>query len=122
MHILAVILVLFVAIEHIGIMGMEMLGSNQFISKSFNMPLEIVSKPEMRAALSNQGIYNGFVALALMLALFIPTGTIMKTLVLCFLGFVIFAAIFGTITVYKRILLFQGGPAILAFLLGIFFL
>ncbi|WP_353989670.1 DUF1304 domain-containing protein [Pediococcus argentinicus] len=122
MRILAIILVLIVAIEHVGIMGLEMVGPSRMVSKAFNMPEEVVSDPNVHVALSNQGVYNGFVALALLLALFIPTGNVMKVLLLCFLGFVMVAAIYGGLTVYRKIMLIQGGPAFIAFLLVLFFI
>ena len=101
LHILTVILVALVAIEHIGIMGIELLGSSAFLAKTFEIPLVEVQRPHLRTALANQGLYNGFVALALFLALFI-------------------LAAYGALTVAKKILLVQGLPALITLILVLF--
>lgn len=122
MTILTTIMVMIVAIEHILIMGLEMLAPRSVLAKAFDMSEQVVSDRNLRITLSNQGIYNGLVALALLLALFIPTGTVMKVLLLWFLGFVMVAAGYGALTVTKKIALFQGLPALITFILVIFFM
>ena len=120
LHILTVILVALVAIEHIGIMGIELLGSSAFLAKTFEIPLVEVQRPHLRTALANQGLYNGLVALALFLALFIPTGTIMKMMLIFFLASIFILAAYGALTVAKKILLVQGLPALITLILVLF--
>lgn len=122
MHIFTVVLVLIVALEHVGIMGLEMLGSDRLLAKSFEISIEEIQRPPLRMALSNQGLYNGFVALALFLALFIPTGMVMKVMVAYFLTCIVILAAYGTITVSKKIFLIQGLPALVTLLLSLIFL
>ena len=62
--------------------------------------------------LKNQGIYNGLIAVFLLYGIF----TNSQLLVTVFVLNVFFAAIYGAITANKKIILTQGGPAILTLL------
>jgi putative membrane protein len=121
LHILTVILVVLVALEHIGIMGIELLGTDQLLAKSFDLPLTEVQRPHLRTALANQGLYNGFVALSLFLALFIPTGAIMKIMLTFFLASIFILAAYGALTVAKKIIFVQGLPALITLILTMIF-
>lgn len=68
----------------------------------------------MRAAMSNQGCYNGFLAVALGLGLFLPDAAIGHAFTVYGLGCVAVAGIWGALTVQKRILFVQTVPAALA--------
>jgi putative membrane protein len=122
LHTLTVILIWVVALEHIGIMGLELLSSDQLLAKSFDLPLNAVQQPILRSALSNQGLYNGFVALALFLALFIPGGMVMRVMLACFLACIFIIASYGTMTVTKKIIWLQGCPALITLIFVLFFL
>ena len=64
---------------------------------------------------ANQGLYNGFLAAGLLWSLGYP-GAAGIHIQMFFLGCVIVAGIYGGLTVSKRIMLLQGGPALLGLL------
>lgn len=69
-----IILTWIVAIEHLGIMLLEMFGTPQQQAQAFDMPLEDVKQPTVRVALANQGIYNGMLGVLLIVSFFFSTG------------------------------------------------
>lgn len=68
----------------------------------------------MRPAMSNQGCYNGFLAVALALGLLLPDAATGRAFALYGLGCVAVAGVWGALTVQKRILFVQTVPAVLA--------
>lgn len=110
MKIVATILTALVAVEHTGIMILEMFFWDHPVGrKIFNMTPEVSAASATLAA--NQGLYNGFLAAGLFWGLF--SGR--RHIVLFFLGCVIVAGIFGGLTAKTSILFTQGLPALLAF-------
>jgi len=114
MKIVSQLLVLFVAILHIGFLILEMfLWDHPVGYKVF------ATTPEFAAASAtlamNQGLYNGFLAAGLIV------GIVKKDLAfkVFFLSCIIVAGIFGAITAKISILFIQASPALLAL---IFFL
>ena len=59
MQILTLFLVALVALEHIGIAGLEMFAKPEKQAELFDMPLEFIKNKHAKMALANQGIYNG---------------------------------------------------------------
>ena len=112
MKMLATMLTLFVAISHVGILIMEMFFWNHAIAqKVFLMTPEFTASTVMMAM--NQGLYNGFLAAGLFWGIFAKRVDIK----LFFLGCVICAGIFGALTIKTSIVLSQGLPAMIAFVL-----
>eukprot|EP01097_Dermamoeba_algensis_P005957 TRINITY_DN3749_c0_g1_i1.p1 TRINITY_DN3749_c0_g1~~TRINITY_DN3749_c0_g1_i1.p1 ORF type:complete len:131 (-),score=35.59 TRINITY_DN3749_c0_g1_i1:1121-1513(-) len=112
--------------EHIYILVLEsFLWTKPQGLKAFRMTPE---KAQVTASLAaNQGVYNGFLAVAGFMSLFFSYGPaafhssqLSHVFRLYFLGCVIFASVVGAATASPRILLVQGGPAILA--LGLYLL
>lgn len=68
----------------------------------------------MKPAMSNQGCYNGFLALALALGLLVPNAATASAFTIYGLGCVAVAGIWGALTVQIRILFVQTVPAVLA--------
>ena len=68
----------------------------------------------MRPAMSNQGCYNGFLAVALALGLLLGDPATSRAFTLYGLGCVAVAGIWGALTVQNRILFVQTVPAVLA--------
>lgn len=68
----------------------------------------------MRPAMSNQGCYNGFLAVALALGLLLPDAAMGRAFTVYGLGCVAVAGIWGAVTVQKRIVFVQTLPAALA--------
>lgn len=109
MKIVSQLLVLFVAILHIGFLILEMfLWDHPVGYKIF------ATTPEFAAASAtlamNQGLYNGFLAAGLIV------GIVKKDLAfkVFFLSCIIVAGIFGAITAKISILFIQASPALLA--------
>jgi len=116
MKLVATILTALVAVEHIGIMILEMFFWNHPLGQRiFGMTSMVAESSAVLAA--NQGLYNGFLAAGLFWGLF--SGK--RSIKLFFLGCIVIAGIFGGLTARTSILLSQALPAFLAFLLIAFF-
>lgn len=104
-----------VALQHGFFLVLEMfLWQKPLGRKTFRMTPEQAQATATLAA--NQGLYNGFLAVGLLWALFYPSDYFSRQLALFFLGCVIVAACYGGYSVSKRILLIQGLPALVGFL------
>jgi Predicted membrane protein len=71
MQILTLFLVALVALEHIGIAGLEMFAKPEIQANAFDMPVNFVKTKEAQTALANQGIYNGMLGLLILVNDFI---------------------------------------------------
>ena len=106
------VLVFLVALEHIGILVLEMFFWNHPVGQRiFAMTPEVSAASATLAA--NQGLYNGFLAAGLALSLILPEPTAFAFKVF-FLACVIVAGLYGAATVSRRILVVQALPAALA--------
>lgn len=106
------LLTLLVAIEHVGILVLEMFFWNHPIGQRiFGMTPEISAASATLAA--NQGLYNGFLAAGLFWGLFSRK----RSVVIFFLVCVLIAGIFGALTAKTSILFTQGVPALAALLM-----
>lgn len=111
MPFVAKILIALVCLIHVYIFLLETVLFKSRGSKVFGIPQAEV---EMRAvAMSNQGCYNGFLALALFLGLVYPDLAIAKAFATYGLVCVALAGIWGAVTVMRRILYIQTVPAVL---------
>jgi len=109
MAIIANILVALVAIEHVGILVLEMFFWDHDVGRRvFQMTPELSKASAVLAA--NQGLYNGFLAAGLFWGLW--SGRI--DLKVFFLGCVIVAGVFGAATAKASILFTQALPAAIA--------
>jgi putative membrane protein len=113
--VLASVLVLVVAVEHLSFLVLEMfLWTRPIGLRIFRQTLE---KARGSAALAaNQGLYNGFLAAGLGWGLLAGSPEPAFSIQVFFLTCVLVAAAFGAATVGRRILLVQGLPATLALL------
>ena len=110
---ITLILATLVALEHFYIMYLETFATQSAAtSRVFNMSQEELRRDSVNKLFKNQGVYNGLIAVFLLYGVF--TGSI--TVVTIFLLNVIFAALYGSLTADKKIILTQGGLAILALL------
>jgi putative membrane protein len=109
------ILVAIVALEHLFFLYLEMvLWTTPRGRAIFGTTAE---QAEQSAALAkNQGLYNGFLAAGLVWGL-IARETAAFQFKVFFLACVLVAAVFGGATVSRRILLVQGGPAVVGLVL-----
>lgn len=114
MKLLANLLVLFVALEHIGILVLEMfLWDGPIGQKVFSMTPEQSANSAVLAM--NQGLYNGFLAAGLLWGAW----TDRFDLKIFFLACVMIAGIFGAATAQTSILFTQAAPATVAMIMVI---
>jgi putative membrane protein len=107
---LARLLIALVALEHLGILVIEMFfWVKPFGLDAFHNTLDVAKVSATLAA--NQGLYNGFLAAGLLWSL--VQGR--RDTKLFFLGCVIVAGVYGAATVFASILFVQALPAALAF-------
>ena len=113
MAIISAILVGIVALEHIYILVLEMfMWTTPRAGKAFGLTKAFAEESKSLAA--NQGLYNGFLAAGLIWGLFHPNSSFAHQIELFFLICVAVAAIYGSMTVKRSILLVQGLPAFVA--------
>lgn len=112
MELVAAILVAIVGLLHGWFLVLEMvLWQRPLGLRTFRLTPEMAKATATLAA--NQGLYNGFLAVGLLLTLIAPEPTAFQGR-LFLLGCVIVAGLFGAATVSRRILLVQALPAALA--------
>lgn len=96
MHLLATLLALAVAAEHFFIMYLEMckIPSAQ-AARIFGLPDEFMQQKRVQVMFSNQGLYNGFLAVGLLWVLFFAPEDATRSATVLFLMFVLTAAAWG---------------------------
>ncbi|QSJ19094.1 DUF1304 domain-containing protein [Nostoc sp. UHCC 0702] len=113
MKLLADIAVCIAGIVQIAIMILEIFFWQSHTSlRAFKMSPELAAMTTYMGA--NQGLYNGFLGFGIFFGLILGDFSIK----VFFLSCLIIAAIFGAMTVNRLIIVFQGVPALLAFLLN----
>jgi putative membrane protein len=111
---IAAVAVGLVAALHLYFLVLEMfLWKKPFGRRTFGLTREMAEATASLAA--NQGLYNGFLAVGLLLTLVAPQPVAFAGQVFL-LGCVIVAGLFGAATVSRRILFVQALPAALALL------
>lgn len=112
MTLTAQILIGMIAMEHFFIAWLEMFAWTTLGVKFFpQMGKDFLEKTKVLAA--NQGLYNGFLAAGLIWSIFIGDTMWSHYIAQFFLGCVIIAGIFGSLTSSKGIFYKQSFPAIL---------
>ena len=98
MNIVTKILAVLTALEFVYIFYLETVKTDsEKTAKTFGMETSVLKNPNMNVSMKNQGVYNiGIVMMA------------------CLMGYIVFVAAYGSLTVSRSILLKQGGLAILA--------
>ncbi|MHA2626123.1 DUF1304 domain-containing protein [Streptococcus agalactiae] len=119
MSTLTIIIATLTALEHFYIMYLETLATqSNMTGKIFSMSKEELSYLPVIKLFKNQGgIYNGLIGLFLLYGLYISQN---QEIVAIFLINVLLVAVYGALTVDKKILLKQGGLPILALLTFLF--
>lgn len=119
MSTLTSILVVLVALEFFYIMYLETIAtSSDATSRVFNMTKDELNRPSVQTLFKNQGVYNGLIGLGLLYSVFISTASLELGRLL--LIYIILVALYGSITSDKKIILTQGGLAILALISTLF--
>jgi len=114
MSTVAAILVVLVALLHLWFLALEMfLWQKPLGLRTFRLAPEAAAQTATLAA--NQGLYNGFLAVGLLLSFLVPAQVAFDGRVFL-LGCVIVAGAYGAVTVQRGILYVQALPALLAIL------
>ena len=117
MSLITLILSVLVALEHFYIMYLETFATqSDATSRVFNMSKEELQRTSVTNLFKNKGVYNGMIGVFLLYGVF----TSNTTVVTIFLLNVILVALYGSLTADRKIILKQGGPAILALLTLLF--
>ncbi|MFD1671368.1 DUF1304 domain-containing protein [Agrilactobacillus yilanensis] len=115
MKIISDVLVIIVALEALFIMVLEMfLTQTKIARNAFDLPKAYLAQKKAQVSMANQGLYNGFIGIGILLSMFVFPSEIRIWNLYLFVGFVVVAAIYGALTASKKIILSQGVPAILA--------
>jgi len=110
MSTLTTVLAILVALEHLYIMFLETIATgSKSTSRVFGISIEQLKSKTIATLLKNQGVYNGLIAILLLVAVW--QQDLLWTRLL--LGYVILAALYGSLTSKPSIILKQGGLAIL---------
>lgn len=119
MSILSTILVVLTALEFFYILYLETFATtSQATSRVFNMTNEELSRKSVSTLFKNQGVYNGLIGAGLLYGAFLSSAPVEICRLL--LTGIILVALYGSVTSNKKIILTQGGLAILA-LISTFF-
>ena len=119
MTLISTILVTLVAVEFFYIMYLETFAtSSKTTSRVFNMGKEELERSSVQTLFKNQGIYNGLVGLGLVYAIFFSSAPL--EIVRLLLVYIILVALYGSLSSNKKIILTQGGLAILALISSFF--
>jgi putative membrane protein len=116
MRTVASFLIILVAILHIWFLVLEMfLWRKPLGLKTFRNSVE---KAELTAVLAaNQGLYNGFLALGLLISFIFTDASTVFAFQVYFLSCVVVAGLYGAWSVSRKILFMQAFPAALALVL-----
>jgi putative membrane protein len=115
---IAKILCLVVVLIHVYIVLLEMVFWKKRAARVFRMPQALVEQTAPMA--SNQGLYNLFLVVALLLGLCLSDPRLSNAFTAYALGCVGVAGIWGALTVSPRIAVVQTVPALLALIAGYF--
>jgi putative membrane protein len=118
MSAVVIVLVAIVALEHVYFAVLEMLLWEKPTGRRIFATTEAFAK-ESAALARNQGLYNLFLVAGLVWSL-VAGEPIARPLRIFFLACVVVAGLFGGVTVSRRILVVQAGPASVALSLALF--
>lgn len=114
MSIVTTILATLVAAEFFFILYLETIATtSDRTAKVFGMTTAELNRPSVNTLFKNQGVYNGLIAVLVLVAVF---GFASKTAVVALMLYIVAVAAYGSVTSRPKIILTQGGLAILTLL------
>ena len=117
MDLVTIVLATLVAVEFLYIMYLEAFATtSEKTAQVFGMPVEELGRDSVRTLFKNQGIYNGLVAVMVLVSVYLFASLPVIIMLMCF---IILVALSGSLTSNPRIILMQGGLAILTLLSAI---
>lgn len=117
MDLVTIVLATLVAVEFLYIMYLEAFATtSEKTAQVFGMPVEELGRDSVRTLFKNQGIYNGLVAVMVLVSVYLFASLPVIIMLMCF---IILVALYGSLTSNPRIILMQGGLAILTLLSAI---
>lgn len=118
MPILTKIAATLVALEFFYIMYLETMATTSKKTASvFGMSQEELARKSVNTLFKNQGVYNGLLAVLILLAVFLFAS---KTAVAILMAYIIIVSAYGSLTSNPKILFMQGGLAMLTLLSCLF--
>lgn len=118
MTLITKIFAVLVALEFFYIMYLETFATkSKRTSKVFNLSIDELSRGTTNVLLKNQGVYNGLLAVLILLAVFAFTS---KIAVVCLMFYIVGVAIYGGVTSNPKIIPMQGGLAIITLITCLF--
>jgi putative membrane protein len=118
MNIVTKVLAVLVALEFLYIFYLETIATaSSKTSKVFGMTTEELSQKNVNVLFKNQGVYNGLLSVLILLAVFAFAS---KTALICLMVYIVAVALYGSFTSSPKIILMQGGLAILTLISCIF--
>lgn len=117
MDLVTIALATLVAVGFLYIMYLEAFATtSEKTAQVFGMPVEELGRDSVRTLFKNQGIYNGLVAVMVLVSVYLFASLPVIIMLMCF---IILVALYGSLTSNPRIILMQGGLAILTLLSAI---
>lgn len=118
MNIVTKILSVLVALEFLYIFYLETVATtSDRTSKVFGLTTDELGQKNVSVLFKNQGVYNGLLSILILLSVFAFAS---KTAVICLMVYIILVALYGSVTSNPKIILMQGGLAILTLISCIF--
>ena len=118
MNVITKVLSVLVALEFLYIFYLETLATtSKKTSSVFGMTTEELSQKNVKVLFKNQGVYNGLLSVLILLAVFAFAS---KAAVVILMAYIVAVALYGSLTSNPKIILTQGGLAILTLISCIF--